>query len=511
MLLHVVVSLETEITGNAVTCGDLAGNRDHRECGCVWWSRWEPSSLGVLRCMVLQELILICLAGWGEGELSDYQFDCCCLVIVSVMPPKKFKKGKVSPRCLRSPTRRRRPARFEASHDEATLRSRSPSPSPPPSPPPPRYGSSDVELSAPAGSGSLPKEGPLHSGAGFAESLPQDDVNVAGLLLAMQQELAETRREMRDMRDKLQAASTIRTSQPSAAAGSERDLRGCAVSATVETASPTIPAAASLTSLTSHTTPAPTTTTDALLSLMTAMELPANTAGEALLAQHLTLGATLSARVKQRIISGQFVDLSTMTTEKDTVPSLKFGPNEAPTLVYDTKHKKIENIVDWMHHFGMYAAILLGAQPTLGPSIVTYMVRIAELQKKYGGMAWRDYDIKFRQLKGVVTDNGSLPWHKVETSLLLDTVGIASPAPAPKSGGNQPFRAQLARRSGARPVFKCYDFNSTRGCSRSTCRFRHSCTGCGGSHAQSACPSKQNPPAKTESKPNQRSADAGRR
>ncbi len=427
------------------------------------------------------------------------------------MPPrKKVMKGKVSPRRLRSPTRRRRPARFEASREAV---SRSPSPSLSPSPPPPaaRESSSDYELAEPVhGPGLHPREGNRRRGSVFVPELqPQSDMSA--ILVAMQQELAETRREMREMRDNLQAVSGAGSTQPSAAAGSERDL--ASTPQAQASAAAGFPATASAT----PTNPAVTDSSnmqEALLSLMTAMEQPPNnSAGEELLSHHFTLGTTLSTRVKQRIVSGQYVDLTTMSTEKDSAPSLRFGSNEAPTLIYATKPKKIENIFDWINQFGMYAAVLLGAHPTLAPSMITYIVRIVQLHKRYGGNAWREYDIKFRQLKAAMPDSTCLPWHKVETALLLDTVGLATPAPAPapNSGRNLPFRSQLARQSGSRAVGVCFNFNASRGCSRARCIFQHACSKCGGAHTQVDCSSKQTPPAKTASKPVQRSTDASRR
>jgi hypothetical protein len=143
---------------------------------------------------------------------------------------------------------------------------------------------------------------------------PQSD-HVSALLLAMQQELAETRREMRD---NLHAVSV---------AGLKRDLaKGHVVPPTPQaqasaavipaTATPTNPAVID---------PSTTNMQEALVSLMTAMEQPpVNSAGEELLSHHFTLG-TLSARETQRIMLRQYVDITTTSTEKDSAPLLRFG------------------------------------------------------------------------------------------------------------------------------------------------------------------------------------------
>jgi hypothetical protein len=146
-----------------------------------------------------------------------------------------------------------------------------------------------------------------------------------------------------------------------------------------------------------------------------------------------------------------------------------------PKLDFGTRAQPVSSIFEWLRLFGTYAAVFLAARPTLAPSMMTYMVRIVDLNKKYGGWVWREYDIRFRQMKAVVAREEDLPWHKTEVTALLDCVhAFASAGPAPRSA-QQPFRAQQQGRS---KTNVCYDYNNQDGCQREHCRYRHACSTC---------------------------------
>ena len=54
-----------------------------------------------------------------------------------------------------------------------------------------------------------------------------------------------------------------------------------------------------------------------------------------------------------------------------------------------------------------------------GPSMVTYMVKILDFDRRHGGFAWRVYDEAFRCLRTVVP---TMPWHVTNWELAVNAI-----------------------------------------------------------------------------------------
>lgn len=101
----------------------------------------------------------------------------------------------------------------------------------------------------------------------------------------------------------------------------------------------------------------------------------------------------------------------------------------------------------------------------------------------YGGTAWLRYDEQFRQRKAV---RPSIRWDHKDISLWMRLMT------APRAAG-QPFHGASggagtsAGRPGASGKGCCWQFNEGSCKFGAECRYRHECSGCGGSHSLSRC------------------------
>jgi hypothetical protein len=185
-----------------------------------------------------------------------------------------------------------------------------------------------------------------------------------------------------------------------------------------------------------------------------------------------TLGANLDSRLTAKIISGQYIDLITLQQDEDKV--VQFDLETVQWGLGQKANKKINNVFQWMRLFGTYASVLVGAKPAMGQALITYMIRVMDMQRQYPGTdAYLKYDVRFRQLFAKKEHAPHLCWEKVDTSILLDCLAGPSPlaldSTRPQSAG-KPFRGGA---SGSRGT--CFDFNKTGGCNRQDCRFVHKC------------------------------------
>ncbi|KAL5500117.1 hypothetical protein EMCRGX_G011621 [Ephydatia muelleri] len=109
--------------------------------------------------------------------------------------------------------------------------------------------------------------------------------------------------------------------------------------------------------------------------------------------------------------------------------------------------------------------------------------------REYEEPAWREYDVRFRQLAAV---SGNKAWAQLDPQLYNQCiVGRArrvasSPQPGEASAGiTKPARAE---REGKAKSEVCFRFNREGSCPyNSQCRFQHKCSLCGGRHPSAQC------------------------
>jgi len=201
---------------------------------------------------------------------------------------------------------------------------------------------------------------------------------------------------------------------------------------------------------------------------------------------YLTLGSTLDTKIKAKIWARQYVDLGTLSPPTNEHVSFSFNAKEGALTLAPTKSNTSLNIFSWLRLFSTYAAVYLERYPEEAPNMFSYMVNILDLQKKYPGAAWCNYDIRFRQLKSHCEINrahNSLPWQVTNYQLVLDVLHtdnplVARPVHGRRDTTQKPFPAAAPSGTTTATGF-CYQFNQPKGCQRQQCRYRHDCQVCG--------------------------------
>ena len=140
--------------------------------------------------------------------------------------------------------------------------------------------------------------------------------------------------------------------------------------------------------------------------------------------------------------------------------------------------KDIQNLEEWTDAFMIFVSLVCQYDPSQIDGILTYGKFIRETAKKYGGGAWKAYDIGFRQQ----LINHKLSWGEVHWSLYFSCVNVKEgpgfrPKPFRKSkGAGAPFRK-----------CQCFAFERSEPCRNRQCKFQHACVNCGGKHPSGKC------------------------
>ena len=177
-------------------------------------------------------------------------------------------------------------------------------------------------------------------------------------------------------------------------------------------------------------------------------------------------------RVKEKIISGEFVDFATLLPS--TMFSGSIGADTSKPLTVQLTPmgndlsvrsqppaKKITSFTSWMEAWNIYLAILIDHSPVRAPQLMAYQGIITSASTQYPLAAWLNYDIQFRTL---AASDPSLRWDTRHTDLWLQCVIAASTSaicwPCSHCGEtdhypqNCPFRSQAipAPTNGQRPT-----------------------------------------------------------
>lgn len=206
-----------------------------------------------------------------------------------------------------------------------------------------------------------------------------------------------------------------------------------------------------------------------------------NTQGEHPQSSMLILGATLDPKVKAKVWSGQYVDLTAMSHAEDKPMLLSINSKNSTVSLGQQKTPGPIHIYDWLRLFGTYAALYTDRHPDQAPGMYTYMVRILDIQKQYGGQVWKVYDEKFRRLKA---SQPSLPWCEIHWNTFMFVFQPAYNQPFQPSHPTRQIPTQRQRnhlnspRSQQTPNV-CYDYNNKGSCAfQDACKYRHACSSC---------------------------------
>lgn len=129
----------------------------------------------------------------------------------------------------------------------------------------------------------------------------------------------------------------------------------------------------------------------------------------------------------------------------------------------------------WLKLFAVYAAIYLEAHPSEAGSVLSYVIRILDLQTNYEGTIWRAYDERFRRLREKCP--GSLPWHQIHWAIVMEL-----------NGHMQQTSSQTQMKAAGCPNGACHAFFYKGHCKKNACKRPHLCGIClKQGHSRDAC------------------------
>lgn len=196
------------------------------------------------------------------------------------------------------------------------------------------------------------------------------------------------------------------------------------------------------------------------------------------------LGAHLKSEVREKIWKGDYVEIfSLLPLEKFNLDRVK--PDESKKDEEERRRYRLipRTFANWMQAFAILASVIGEKAPENCSALFCYLDSIGEAYRVYGGNAWLRYDEQFRQRKAV---RPSIRWDHKEISLWMRLMA------APKGAG-QPFQGaaggsgSAAGKSAASGKGCCWQFNEGQCRFGTECRYRHECSGCGGSHSLARC------------------------
>ncbi|XP_071168809.1 uncharacterized protein LOC143042006 [Mytilus galloprovincialis] len=190
------------------------------------------------------------------------------------------------------------------------------------------------------------------------------------------------------------------------------------------------------------------------------------------------LGLNVSQQTQDKIINGEYVDLSILLTNASTEQSSSLTLDTNGQLVIQAKpSKKITDISTWIDAFLIYTSIYVGVHLEDTQTILKYMYSVKLGASRSIGLGWKDYDQQFRLKKA---RNPALSWATVDQELWLLYIHTGQ-STAPSSGVNM-----------VNTYRKCYEYNNKGACMLPQCRYIHKCLKCNGSHPAINCRVPQN-------------------
>ena len=202
----------------------------------------------------------------------------------------------------------------------------------------------------------------------------------------------------------------------------------------------------------------------------------------------------IPAKVVERIQKWEFVDLASLLSN-DQIPDdvLAMVPSGQLLLVPPSdrqpkRKRTISDIHSWVQAFSIYAAVLSAADSTSKKETVglfAHMVTVLQLAKDLGGNQWMQYDKVYREW---ATAKEIKVWGELNLSIfgrcLASQHRYQPPTVEKKVSRPGETRSTPYSRSQG-----CHLWNFEGKCTRSQCRFLHSCYFCGGNHRADNCPS----------------------
>lgn len=194
------------------------------------------------------------------------------------------------------------------------------------------------------------------------------------------------------------------------------------------------------------------------------------------------LGVHLKPEVREKIWRGEYVEIfSLLPLEKFNIDKGK--ADESKKEEEERRRWRLipRTFSNWLQAFAILASVIGEKEPENCSSLFCYLDAIGEAYRVYGGLAWLRYDEQFRQRKAV---RPQIRWDHKDIGLWMKLMVQARASGQPFPGG---AGGSGAGQSASQRKNYCWQFNEGACRFGAACRFRHECSGCGGSHGYAKC------------------------
>ena len=202
----------------------------------------------------------------------------------------------------------------------------------------------------------------------------------------------------------------------------------------------------------------------------------------------LPLGITLTEKVKDKIVNGQYVNLRSIVFPQDENDDIQIelpvdGNCTNIRLVKGQTRKQNSqlSINQWNSAMHIYGAIYLPHHPNEIAQYFQYLEFIDKMARKSQG--WYRYDETFRRAR----EFQKFSWDAVLVNPFIS-------ASLPNNTLNNFRNSRIANQNfSGTPVGYCFKYHRPNGsCNVGKCYFSHKCPKCGGLHPSSKCKTKSN-------------------
>lgn len=190
---------------------------------------------------------------------------------------------------------------------------------------------------------------------------------------------------------------------------------------------------------------------------------------EAMMCEVSPLGYHLSLAVKEKIWKQDFVDILSLLPSAKEVKSDKKSDTDKEE---ERKRLAPRSFYNWVQAYCIFASIMGEKHPQLCTGLFRHLDIILEAYRNFPGNAWLTYDEMYRQKMAV---HPGVKWGDKDVGLWLNLM-------LPQRNINRATNQNLFRPKGV-----CYAFNDTQCKWAASCRYRHECSHCAGSHPASKC------------------------
>lgn len=219
----------------------------------------------------------------------------------------------------------------------------------------------------------------------------------------------------------------------------------------------------------------------------------------------IPLGATVSQKIKDKIWSDQYIDLSSLLSSNVEDPYSIYVSSKKLSIFNNARSPKTLSIEQWSTAFLVFCDIYIEKHPEEARPLLKYAHNIREMFDLYGDEPWRVYDEKFRRLKETV----KLPWGKLVDELYTKSANSSNCRSTFRPQGQQkPFHQgqhkmyqtnpntnhshtisgshSFRKQSSGNKTKCCIFFNRGQQCAK-PCPYQHACFHCKGAHARFQC------------------------